>query len=161
VPRTKNAEDSAEEVEVTCVYLVHFGPYVKIGITNNIDRRHAMLQHGVPEDLAMPLVIAFPQRQMAADLEKRIHAHLAPYRTRGEWFRIDHEDAVDKIRAFTAHPVSVSMSWGDALALAGGPEDAIRAALKPISDYYDSVEDPCERALREWKEGRDQERRLN
>ena len=70
----------------TYIYVVGFGPYVKIGFSENFGRRLIALQQGVPETLT---VYSF---QAGSDkIEHQLHKRFADYRLRGEWFRKEGE----------------------------------------------------------------------
>lgn len=141
MPRT--ATDDSGEFEVTYVYLVYFGDYVKVGMTNSFERRFGMLQHGVPEELTMPWFCAFPTRALAREYEIKAHRALAAYRTRGEWFKMDHEEAMRLLEPPAWCP-RVTMSIEAALALADGPVEDFLEALAPVID-------PGELAYAKWK----------
>lgn len=66
------------------VYLVGFGPYVKIGWTKDHTPHGRMydLQTGCPETLE-----CFGAVPGSRDLERALHGRFAAYSTRGEWFR--------------------------------------------------------------------------
>lgn len=65
------------------VYVVGFGPYVKIGFTMNpIKFRLAALQTGAPEKL-----VVFGEIEAPPKREKEMHARFAEFRLQGEWFR--------------------------------------------------------------------------
>lgn len=67
-----------------CVYVVGFGPYVKIGFTaDHFERRLRGLNGGFPEKLEAYARICGATR---AD-EKRLHNRFASSRLQGEWFR--------------------------------------------------------------------------
>jgi T5orf172 domain len=61
------------------VYVVGFGPYVKIGVTINIDIRIAALQ--TPEPVRLFALIEGWTKE-----ERALHARFAEYRLQGEWF---------------------------------------------------------------------------
>jgi hypothetical protein len=62
------------------VYVIGFGPYVKIGITTNLDTRLAQLQ--VPEAL-----VTYALLEGWRSVELELHQRFAKYRLRGEWFK--------------------------------------------------------------------------
>jgi hypothetical protein len=61
------------------VYVVGFGPYVKIGITTNLDLRMSNLQ--TPEPVKLYALIDGWRRE-----EMQIHGRFAEHRLQGEWF---------------------------------------------------------------------------
>lgn len=63
------------------VYVIGFGPYVKIGVTENYDEREVGLQ--TPEKVK--LYALFPEAR--ASYEKLLHCRYEKYRLNGEWFR--------------------------------------------------------------------------
>lgn len=78
-----------------CLYLVHVGNMVKVGITNDPHRRRGTLQTTCPEPLSMPYLAFMPTREMALRAETAIHKRLAHRRVSGEWFRVDIEEATE------------------------------------------------------------------
>lgn len=56
-------------------------PYIKIGTTNDIDKRLAGIQTSVPYDIDVLFVIPGDRSQ-----EKKTHEAFDKYRKRGEWF---------------------------------------------------------------------------
>lgn len=69
------------------------GSVVKIGVSNHPGRRLSQLNSSSP----VPLVIRW-SRPGSYPLEERLHAHLARYRTRGEWFDLRGVDPVPAIQ---------------------------------------------------------------
>lgn len=66
------------------VYVVGYGPYVKIGFTSqSIAERLATLSTGCPE----PLVVYFEFRNRPEAFERELHREFQSLRLRGEWFR--------------------------------------------------------------------------
>lgn len=63
------------------VYVIGFGPYVKIGVTENYDEREVGLQ--TPEKVE--LYALFPEAR--SSYEKLLHMRYDEYRLNGEWFR--------------------------------------------------------------------------
>lgn len=68
------------------VYFIQAGEggFIKVGWSANVKMRMAGLQTGRPEELH--LLLAFTGTRVE---EGRLHARLAPYRVRGEWFKPD------------------------------------------------------------------------
>jgi len=65
------------------VYVIGFGPYVKIGwTTTTTQARIASLQTSAPEPLRIYGEIHGKQL-----IERQLHAHFKEYRLQGEWFR--------------------------------------------------------------------------
>ncbi len=71
------------------------GP-TKIGITTSDRARFEALQSGNPRPLEPGCM--WPC-QHAADIERRVHARLAPHRMQGEWFNITPDEAERAIDA--------------------------------------------------------------
>jgi hypothetical protein len=76
------------------VYAVRFGPYLKIGISENPKRR--IMQFGFPStQQAQPSDVRnYPAEPIfavaaSAKVERILHAIFAPYRITGEWFSAD------------------------------------------------------------------------
>jgi hypothetical protein len=102
------------------VYLVQYGDFVKVGITNDPAARLRTLQTGMPGEVAMPYLVVLPERDMAIRLERRLHKRLADRHERGEWFRIGLEEAIsatDEESGVRGKP-SVSMQFVEAVSLA-------------------------------------------
>ena len=76
------------------LYLIQFGEFVKVGISNDPTARLRTIQSGLPAEATMPYYAVLPKREMAVDLEKRVHQKLQDRRARGEWFRVSVDEAV-------------------------------------------------------------------
>jgi T5orf172 domain len=61
------------------VYVIGFGPYVKIGVTTNIDARMSGLQ--TPEPVKLYALLNGWAKE-----ERALHTRFAEYRLQGEWF---------------------------------------------------------------------------
>lgn len=59
--------------------------YVKIGITNDIDRRLSQLKEKF-KDIEILSIYVCPDRKNAVDLEKNLHSFLHHKRIQHEWF---------------------------------------------------------------------------
>jgi Meiotically up-regulated gene 113 len=69
----------------TCVYVVGFSDYVKIGRSTDFQSRFLDLQQGVPERLI--IYGTFPARgKTSVELEARLHQRFIRHRASGEWF---------------------------------------------------------------------------
>jgi hypothetical protein len=88
--RTKREPD----VKIECLYIFYYGNMVKVGISSDPWSRLSSIQVGLPEDLQMGYLIIGQDREKMFQLEQRIHRRLAHRHVRGEWFRIDLEEAV-------------------------------------------------------------------
>lgn len=75
---------------VGLVYVVGFGPYVKIGYTTNLKNRLPTLQTGMPEKLTVYATIM----NVAQSEEGRLHKRFSAYRLEGEWFRKEGDVAI-------------------------------------------------------------------
>jgi hypothetical protein len=64
------------------IYFIQDKQYVKIGCTDNLDRRIKELQTATPNKLKLLLVM-----EGSFDTESTLHFLFASYRYRGEWFR--------------------------------------------------------------------------
>lgn len=79
------------------VYIVSAGPLLhKIGISNNISRRLGELQVGHSSPLRL---VDFAASDVAAIVERRVHAALAGARLRGEWFAVSEDAALAAVAA--------------------------------------------------------------
>lgn len=81
--------------ETTSIYIVGYGNMMKVGLSRNPLNRLAQMQTGVPEELRFHYLCILPSREAAMKMEAAIHKKLAHRRVRGEWFRIDAEDAAE------------------------------------------------------------------
>lgn len=65
--------------------------FMKIGITDHdLRKRISKLQVGCPFDL-VPLAVVHVPGNQARSIEKQIHADLAAFKMRGEWFLLNDE----------------------------------------------------------------------
>ncbi len=81
----------------------HCAP-VKIGRTQNVASRLAMLQTGCPADLAVTFAFPLADKAMAHAVEKMAHADSDASRLRGEWFNLHPFSAVQNVCvAINAH----------------------------------------------------------
>jgi hypothetical protein len=86
------------------IYIFECGEFIKVGIATDIARRQEQIEmlNPYPVRLAFFRAVNF---SLARAAEKAIHAELAPFRHRGEWF---------KMSARAAHGVLVK-AWREAL----------------------------------------------
>lgn len=70
---------------------------VKIGRAGHFLSRLGILQGQNPEELVL---IGFKPTGRTTDLEKHMHAVLAEYRVRGEWFRVTRDQIGDALGLF-------------------------------------------------------------
>jgi T5orf172 domain len=75
----------------TFVYFIREAntPFVKIGVTENLDDRLADLQVGNHGELYLEGALLFRTREEALTAERELHVRYGRYRVRGEWFRLD------------------------------------------------------------------------
>ncbi|WP_435059538.1 GIY-YIG nuclease family protein [Streptomyces sp. bgisy060] len=111
---------------------------VKIGTSTRPEQRISQLQTGLP--ITLTILATFPGD---ARLERALHEHFAPYRTRGEWFDFTLlgdpvqvvRDAVEEIG-----PTVASMSSGlgartsRSVPLARKPQGTTRETVVTVSD---------------------------
>lgn len=71
-------------------------PY-KIGITNNPNRRLKNLQTGHPNKLSIHYTEEIPDSCVKL-LEKLIHKNVGRYKTHGEWFDIELNEAIAEVK---------------------------------------------------------------
>lgn len=69
----------------SCVYFITDGQYVKIGQTDNIEKRMKSLQTGNPKKLSLIHVIPTDEPNL---IEWGLHKRYEKQRVRGEWFDI-------------------------------------------------------------------------
>lgn len=77
-----------KEVDVSYVYFIADGEFVKIGKANDVNQRKASLETGNPRDLTILGTITCDSEAESFSLEKKLHRHFEPWNHRGEWFII-------------------------------------------------------------------------
>lgn len=65
------------------------GMHVKVGMTNNPDRRSVEFRVNSPFKATRHFVCQCPDRSAAYGLERAILAEFAPWRVKGEWVRVE------------------------------------------------------------------------
>jgi hypothetical protein len=103
------------------VYLVQFGEFVKVGVTNDPEARLRVFQTGLPIEVTMPFFAVFPKRADAMRAEKDIHRLLYAQHERGEWFRASVDDAIaayEKAAPKATNKPVISMPLEECLLLA-------------------------------------------
>lgn len=73
------------------VYFITDGEFIKIGISNNIQKRINSIQTGNPKRLELLRSIECTFESHAINLEKLLHRALSEHRVKGEWFAISQE----------------------------------------------------------------------
>ncbi|MEE9925803.1 MAG: GIY-YIG nuclease family protein [Brucella anthropi] len=76
---------------------------IKIGHTNNIERRLIALQVGCPIALTLKKSWRFARRASVIDLEKHCHARFIAERKHGEWFDVTLEVVSEFVDQHSAH----------------------------------------------------------
>lgn len=66
-----------------CCYMVAAGKYVKIGFTDDLDRRVAQMQTGCPYKLKVMAKLVVPSVEAARNMEAELHKRFEKYRFRG------------------------------------------------------------------------------
>jgi len=74
------------------VYVIESHGFYKIGRANDVFNRLATLQTGNPRLLRVVGYVRCCDEKEAFELEKKLHAKLAYYRRRGEWFDLDRDN---------------------------------------------------------------------
>lgn len=83
---------------MTCIYVIgELGAPVKIGITQDVEKRLRALQTGHPHQLRILATVQVATR-LARDAERSCHIALKAERLQGEWFRVEAHRAVELIR---------------------------------------------------------------
>jgi len=77
------------------VYLLRGGPYYKIGVSNDVNRRMEEITPRLPFETELVCTIATEDMY---ELEADLHDHFADKRTNGEWFELSGKD-VEYIRS--------------------------------------------------------------
>jgi hypothetical protein len=70
--------------------------YIKIGVTNNIDRRRAQLETASGCDIEV--VFLAPLADNSRCVEHELHEEFKEYRLRGEWFNVDPHKVIIALR---------------------------------------------------------------
>lgn len=71
------------------IYLIGYGNNIKIGKSNNPDKRLRELQTGVPDTLSIIGLIGCCSEKKAYELEELLHKAYRKVRIRGEWFNLN------------------------------------------------------------------------
>lgn len=69
------------------------GP-VKIGISDNPQKRLKQIQTGHPEKIEIKHLEEISTRRKTLELEKNLHRDFSIYRSHGEWFNMTVDDAI-------------------------------------------------------------------
>jgi hypothetical protein len=85
---------AADAGKPTSVYLIQVGPLVKIGLSVNVRKRLKSLSAGMAEAPTAVMYREFRFNEQAFAVERFMHRHFLQHRVRGEWFKIDMEDAI-------------------------------------------------------------------
>lgn len=80
------AAGNRKEVDVSYVYFIADGEFVKIGKANDVNQRKLSLETGNPRDLITLGTISCDSEAESYSLEKKLHHHFEPWHHRGEWF---------------------------------------------------------------------------
>lgn len=75
------------------VYFIRCGPYVKVGISDDVVFRHKSLIKLIPADLEPLGFIPMPDRAALLKRERELHDQFTAHRYRGEWFTMNAEIA--------------------------------------------------------------------
>ena len=75
-------------MDVSYVYFIADGEFVKIGKANDVNQRKLSLETGNPRDLVILGTISCDSEVESYSLEKKLHHHFEPWNHRGEWFII-------------------------------------------------------------------------
>ena len=75
-----------KDVDVSYVYFIADGEFVKIGKANDVNQRKLSLETGNPRDLITLGTISCNSESESYSLEKKLHHHFEPWHHRGEWF---------------------------------------------------------------------------
>lgn len=83
------AAQTAPEGKGVALYAIAQGDSVKVGISARPSTRLADLQSGSGAPLSLAKEWRFHNRLAALRTEQAMHRLFAPYRTHGEWFRVE------------------------------------------------------------------------
>lgn len=86
-------------MRLASVYIVtNLGSFKsKVGISANPAARLSNMQTGSPELLYLVYESRPVSRQMAVEVERIVHAHLAEWRLHGEWFDLPYDLCIEPI----------------------------------------------------------------
>jgi|688.fasta_scaffold1016174_2 hypothetical protein len=89
--RDRKRNPNKRDDVLTLVYVVKAGPFIKIGIAENLKTRMIVIQTGCP----LPIEVIWHSKSMlrplAREIEVKCHNHIIGHHVRGEWFEIDQE----------------------------------------------------------------------
>ena len=69
------------------LYAIQASDFVKVGISVDVRARASAIQTGCPHPVRLVAGVGCATTECARILERKAHAHLAVWRTGGEWFR--------------------------------------------------------------------------
>ena len=101
------SENKRSEYRRSChqslVYILTTGdlPYVKIGVTKNIQHRVSLLQAGTPLPIRVAHTRTFDSGAEAFCAEQHLHGVFAKHRASSEWFAITVEAAAAALDSLT------------------------------------------------------------
>lgn len=72
--------------------------YIKIGISEDVQKRLAALQTANPHKLTLRYILTCPTTQDAQTIERMLHQRYSDWRKSGEWFDVDAEEAISEIQ---------------------------------------------------------------
>lgn len=80
--------DIYSDVPSCFVYFISNGEFVKIGVSENVERRMYSLQSASPRKLEILATVPVKNTNCAYELEKELHSIYAKYHIYGEWYEI-------------------------------------------------------------------------
>lgn len=84
----KYGAGNKRDTVLTLVYAIEAGPYVKVGIAENLKTRLVLFKTHCP----LPVKVVFHSKKMlrteARSIEVDCHHHLIEYHVHGEWFEV-------------------------------------------------------------------------
>lgn len=78
------------------------GP-VKIGISDNPQKRLKQIQTGHPEKIEIKHLEEISTRRKTLELEKNLHRDFSIYRSHGEWFNMNVDEAIGFLKFTIIH----------------------------------------------------------
>lgn len=72
--------------------------YIKIGISEDVQKRLAALQTANPHKLTLRYILTCPTTQDAQTIEHMLHQRYSDWRKSGEWFDVDADEAISEIQ---------------------------------------------------------------
>ena len=84
--RKRNEREYKDSLPHFVYFIENQSGQMKIGVTENLERRFKQLQHANGEELNIFCFVRLPNKTKAISFEFFFHDYFCDYRIRGEWF---------------------------------------------------------------------------